>query len=403
MRIEPGAELAYCTNVLAGEGWTEVQDALEHHLPPLRAALSPAAPFGVGLRLSDRAARELLQGDRLDRFADWLAGRGLYVCTLNGFPYGGFHRTRVKDAVYAPDWTRPERLDYTLRLARILARLLPEGGRGSISTVPLSYKPWHTAGHADTDAVWPAVGAGVLAACADSLIAARDALARIEAETGRLVHLDLEPEPDCALETMAETTAFFREHLLPRGGDTWTLRHLRVCWDACHAAVEYERPAQALAALDAHGIEVGKLQLSSALKAELGSASARRELAERLHPFAEGTYLHQVVERRADGSLRRHRDLPDALAHVMDPGAREWRIHFHVPLFCPEAQGLLTTQSDLQETLALWRARRFTGLLEIETYTWEVLPPALRGDLHSGLLREYNWVLSSLGETACAA
>lgn len=400
MHIAPGAELAYCTNVLPGEGWADVQTALEQHLPPLRAALSPAASFGVGLRLSDRAARELLQGDRLARFAEWLAGRGLHVCTINGFPYGGFHRTRVKDAVYAPDWTRPERLDYTLRLARILAHLLPEDGRGSISTVPLSYKPWHTAGH---DAAWPVAGAGVLAACADALIAARDALARIEDETGRLVHLDLEPEPDCALETMAETAAFFREHLLPRGEQARTLRHLRVCWDVCHAAVEYERPAQALAELDAHGIEVGRLQLSSALKAELGSPAARREVAERLRPFAEGTYLHQVVERRADGSLRRHRDLPDALACIMDPGAREWRIHFHVPLFCPDAQGLLTTQAELRETLGLWRARRFTGLLEIETYTWEVLPPALRGDLHAGLLREYNWVLSSLGETACAA
>lgn len=403
MRIEPGAELAYCTNVHPGEGWTEVQDILERHLPPLRAALCPARSFGVGLRLSDRAAREVLHGDRLDRFAAWLAKRGMHVSVINGFPYGGFHRTRVKDAVYAPDWTRPERLEYTLRLARILARLLPPGGQGSISTVPLSYKPWHTAGHADAHAAWPVAGAGVLAACADALIAARDALARIEAETGRLVHLDLEPEPDCALETMAETAAFFREHLLPRGGEAHTLRHLRVCWDVCHAAVEYERPAQILAELGAHGIEVGRLQLSSALKADLGSPAARREVAERLRPFAEGTYLHQVVERRADGSLRRHRDLPDALARVMDPGAREWRIHFHVPLFCPEAQGLLTTQAELRETLELWRARRFTGLLEMETYTWEVLPPALQGDLHAGLLREYNWVLSSLGETACAA
>lgn len=405
MRIAPGAELAYCTNVHAGEGWAEVHSALDRHLPPLRAALSPGASFGVGLRLSDRASRELLEGDALARFADWLTERGLHVRVINGFPYGGFHRTRVKDAVYAPDWTRRERLDYTLRLARILAGLLPEGGQGSISTVPLSYKPWHTAGHPGGDAAWPAVGAGVLAACADTVIAARDALARIEAETGRLVHLDLEPEPDCALETMAETAAFFREHLLPRGEEARTLRHVRVCWDVCHAAVEYERPAQALAELEACGIAVGRLQLSSALKADLGAPAARREVAERLRPFAEGTYLHQVVERRADGSLRRHRDLPDALARVMDPGAREWRIHFHVPLFCADAPGLLTTQAELRETLALWRARRFTGLLEMETYTWEVLPPALQGDLHAGLLREYDWVLSTLGEgeTACAA
>lgn len=393
MRVGSGGSLhlAYCTNVHPGEGWTETLACLERYLPPLKAALAPDAPFGVGLRLSDRASRELLQGNQLDRFAAWLGARGLYVFTLNGFPYGGFHGGAVKDAVYAPDWTRSERLAYTLRLARILAALLPDGVEGGISTVPVSYKRWH--------ATAAARGAAA-AAGAEALLQAAEALARLVAETGRVIHLDLEPEPDCLLEDAAEVTAFFRDHLLRRaevpGGEAVVLRHLRVCWDACHAAVEYEATADALRRFDALGIEIGKLQLSSALKAGLGDAAARRALSERLRPFAEGTYLHQVVERRADGALRRHADLDAALEGILDPLALEWRVHFHVPIFTPECGGLATTQPELLEALALLRHRPFCEHLEVETYTWDVLPPTLRLELPLSLRREYEWTLAML-------
>ena len=254
--------LAYCTNVHPGEDWAETEAELLRHLPPLKAALAPRSPFGVGLRLSNRAASELEQDGRLERFAAWLQASGMYAFTLNGFPYGSFHRTAVKADVYAPDWTRPERLAYTARLARILARLLPDGVEGGISTVPVSYKRWHVSA-ADRD--------GALDAGVDRLLEAARMLARIEAETGRVIHLDLEPEPDCLLETAAETVDLFKR-LLRRagpGGEAMVLRHLRVCWDACHAAVEYERTADAVSRFDAVGIGVGKLQISSALKASL--------------------------------------------------------------------------------------------------------------------------------------
>ncbi len=398
MRTGPGGRfhLAYCTNVHPGEDWAGTWAELLRHLPPLKAQLSPRAPFGVGLRLSDLAARELGEGDRLERFAAWLDAQGLYVFTLNGFPYGSFHGTVVKDSVYAPDWTRPERGAYTARLARILARLLPEGLEGGISTVPVSYKRWH----ATRDA-----GEGVLDAGVEGLLESARFLARIEAETGAVIHLDLEPEPDCVLEDAAETVALF-ERLLRRAGPGeagTVLRHVRVCWDACHAAVEYEDTADALRRFDAAGIAVGKLQLSSALRAPLGDAEARRALAKRLLPFAEGTYLHQVVERRADGTLRRHADLGGALAHIGDADAREWRVHFHVPIFAADLGGLATTQVELRATLDALMRRPFCEHLEIETYTWDVLPPALRLDLPRSLLREYEWVLGSLEARACAA
>ena len=401
MRAGPGdrLHLAYCTNVHPGEDWAETEAELLRHLPPLKAALAPREPFGVGLRLSNLAARELEQGGRLDRFAAWLDVQGLYVFTLNGFPYGSFHRTAVKADVYAPDWTRPERLAYTARLARILARLLPDGVEGGISTVPVSYKRWH-ASAADRD--------GALDAGVDRLLEAGRMLARLEAETGRVIHLDLEPEPDCLLETAAETVDLFKRllHRAGPGEEALVLRHLRVCWDACHAAVEYERAADAVGRFDALGIAVGKLQISSALKAPLGDPAARQALAERLRPFAEGTYLHQVIERRRDGSLHRHADLGDALRCINDPMAAEWRVHFHVPVFAAECGGLSTTQAELRETLDLLLHRPFCTHLEIETYTWEVLPPALRLDLQRSLRREYDWVLGALAsgaEQTCAA
>ena len=399
MRTGPGGRfhLAYCTNVHPGEDWAETEAELLRYLPPLKAALSPGAPFGVGLRLSDRAARELLDGDRLQRFAAWLEAQGLYIFTLNGFPYGSFHRTAVKDSVYAPDWTLPERLAYTARLARILARLLPYGMEGGISTVPISYKRWYATSTERNAA---------LDAGAKQLLAVVRLLARLAADTGQVIHLDLEPEPDCLLEDAAETAGFFRRLLrLAEPGEAATVRHhLRVCWDACHAAVEYEATADALRRFDALGILVGKLQLSSALRIPLGNPAARRAATARLRPFAEGTYLHQVIERRADGMLRRYADLGDALDRSDDPMAREWRVHFHVPIFAADLGGFATTQPELRAALDLLRHRPFCDHLEIETYTWDVLPPALRLDLPRSLLREYEWVLDTLqGTAACAA
>ncbi|HSP80036.1 MAG TPA: hypothetical protein VLQ93_16015, partial [Myxococcaceae bacterium] len=142
MRLaSPGRpHLTYCTNVHPGEGWAEVFDNLERYVVPIKALVSPEQPFGVGLRLSARAAEELSRPGVLDAFRDWLGARGLYVFTLNGFPQGSFHGAPVKEGVYRPDWLEPERGAYTERLAHLLAALLPEGVEGSISTVPCAFR-----------------------------------------------------------------------------------------------------------------------------------------------------------------------------------------------------------------------------------------------------------------------
>ncbi len=388
--------LTYCTNIHAAESWADTMASLERHLPAIKAELAPDRPFGVGLRLSAIAAEALAEGDRLQAFRAWLERAGCYVFTINGFPYGPFHGQRVKEQVYQPDWTYPERLAYSNRLADLLAVLLPDqpGLEGSVSTVPGTFKPL-------------AAEPGVVARIADNLLRHVAHLAALRARTGRIISLALEPEPYCLLETIDETVAFFRDHLqtpaaqqrlaelagVPVEASAALLqRHLGVCYDVCHAAVEYEDPAASLAALGAAGIRITKLQLSAALRVPRIGPDA----AAQLKPFNEPVYLHQVIERDGD-RLIRHLDLPAALATVDQAAGREWRVHFHVPIFLAELEHFSTTQDFLRQILALHRAQPISAHLEVETYTWDVLPERYRGlGVASAIARELAWVRQEL-------
>jgi sugar phosphate isomerase/epimerase len=360
MEVGDALHLTYCTNIHPANGWGAVRESLRTHAPALKTRLSPAAPFGIGLRLSSAESEELLEGEELARFRDWLAAEGLYVFTINGFPYGAFHGRRVKADVHAPDWRSEERVAYTLRLAKILDALLPDGVPGTISTSPLSYGPWIDG---DPEA-WEA--------CTRNVVRVADAL------RGTRIALALEPEADGALADVNDLVRWWDDRL--------DREHVTACFDACHSAVAYEDPEAALAALDAAGIRVGKAQLSAALRVP---AAARRELER----FAEPVYLHQVTERRADGALRSWPDLPEALAADGDGG--EWRVHFHVPIFVERYGALESTQDHLRGVIE--RVRGVTSHLEIETYTWDVLPPDLKASSVDSIAREYEWVLGVLG------
>ncbi len=218
MKVNRDLHLTYCSNIHPGETWAEVKQNLETYLPALKQRLSPESPFGIGLRLSDLASREILEQDRLEAFQSWLRKEDLYVFTINGFPYGGFHHQIVKDNVYAPDWSKRDRLDYTLRLTEILSTLLPDGMDGGISTVPLSYKPWWKN---DKDA-----RAAVFAASTQQLAQLTAQLISL-AQQGQQLHIDLEPEPDGLLENAAEVIAYFKDWLLPVGG-AWLVKKLGI-------------------------------------------------------------------------------------------------------------------------------------------------------------------------------
>ncbi len=362
MRVK-SSHLTYCTNIHPGESWDEVRHNLEQHVVAVKQRVCPEEPFGVGLRLSERAASEL------DPIAlrRWLDDRGLYVFTINGFPYGPFHGTPVKEQVYRPDWHEPERVAYTDRLADILVELVPDGVTGTISTVPGCFQD--RGGD-------PTVIVDNLARCAAHL-------ATLEHRTGKQLMIALEPEPCCVIETLAQAVAFFEDHALDR-------RYLGICLDACHAAVEFEQLDSALAAIRAANITIAKVQLGCGLRVAPVDDAARAELAR----FAEGVYLHQVVGRRG-GELVRFVDLPQALADPRE--LDEWRVHFHVPVFRSSFGVLGSTQRELGALLAEHRRSSISAHLEVETYTWDVLPEEFRAEpIVDAVTRELRWVLAQL-------
>jgi sugar phosphate isomerase/epimerase len=386
--------LTYCTNIHAADGWTAVKANVERFAPTLKERLSPSSPFGIGLRLSARDARELLEGDRLDRFRGDLDDRGLYVALINGFPHGSFHRTPVKADVYAPDWRDEERVRYTLDLVTILSRLLPAGLDGGVSTAPLSYKSWVP----DLDP----------RPFTRNVVRVADALARARQERGTLIHLDIEPEPDCLIETSDEFLSFFNGTLMEDGGPLLAAslgcsadaarahlrQHVRICVDCCHFAVEYEDPVAALERVRASAAQVGRVQLSSAIKVVFPhDEAACAGIIERLRRFADTTYLHQVIERRGT-TLSHFPDLDVALDRNQSPRGTEWRVHFHVPLFTSDYDGLASTQDYVRQVIRLACQTRFATHFEIETYTWDVLPPGLKIDVLESIEREYRWVLA---------
>ena len=392
-----GPHLTYCTNIHAGETWSEVRVNLARYVLAVRDAVAPGRRFGIGLRLSGAAAASLAAPAALAELQGFLRDRDCYVFTINGFPYGAFHGVRVKEQVYAPDWLSEERLAYTDRLAGLLAVLVPDepGLYGSISTVPGAFR-----------ARVPAEAER--AAITDRLLRHVATLVTHEAATGKRIRLALEPEPACMLETIADVTAFFAERVFTAAAARRLAvltgraepdcaealrRHLGVCLDACHMAVEFEEPDAALDALAAAGVDVVKVQISAGVVAHLGGDDAATRAA--LASFADDVYLHQVVARRADG-LRRFVDLPDALAD-RDPAARECRIHFHVPIFRERLGALASTQTWLARLLAALRTRAYAGHLEVETYTWDVLPAAYRGEpIAAAVARELAWARERL-------
>jgi len=392
-----GSHLAYCTNIHPGESWIEIRENIGRHLPAVKALRCPDRPMGVGLRLSSVAAETLSSAPATEEFEDFLEREGLYVFTINGFPYGDFHGTRVKENVYLPDWGDDARVEYSNRLADLLARWVPEGETeyGSVSTVPGAFKSNAAADSARQRIV-------------ENLLRHAAHLQALERASGRRIVLALEPEPCCMLETVEETVRLFEQSLYSgaarkrfatlsgceeRAAESILRRHLGVCLDLCHSAVEFEDPQACVGALQQAGIPIAKLQVTAGLRIPEVSGDA----IEALREFDDGVYLHQVVE--SDGqALVRYRDIGQAVeAGRWRGGGREWRVHFHVPVFLEEFEHFGSTQTFLREVLARQRDRPFTSHLEVETYTWNVLPARHRNlSVDQAISRELEWLAGAL-------
>ncbi|GAA2626443.1 metabolite traffic protein EboE [Streptomyces axinellae] len=366
--------LAYCTNVHAAEQLDGVLRQLTEYAEPVRRRLHRDR-LGIGLWLARDAARTLTDDPAaIRRLRNGLKHAGLEVVTLNGFPYQGFGDEHVKYRVYRPDWTDDARLDHTTDLARLLAALLPDDvTEGSISTLPLA---WRTG--FDAEARHRALTR------LHTLSQRLDALQEL---TGRSIRVGLEPEPGCTVETTDDAIAALT------GTDGPPAHRIGVCVDTCHLATAFEDPGKAVAALTRAGLSIVKSQLSAALHAE---HPERADVREALAEFAEPRFLHQTRAQVPGGGLRATDDLDRALVPGALPTEGPWRSHFHVPLHAPLSPPLTATTPVLRETLGhlVGGAVPLTRHLEVETYTWQALPTALRpttrAQLADGLAAELS-------------
>jgi sugar phosphate isomerase/epimerase len=388
--------LTYSTLVHPGDNWGEMWASLTNYLPKVKARMAHNRAFGVSLRLSASSAQTLVErADERDKLKKFFDDNNMYLYTVNAFPYGAFKGTVVKEQVYEPDWRSEERTQYTINVADVLAEVCPVDISPSIQTAPLGFKPRVS-------------GDEVVASYTDHVLRVVAHLVGIEARKGCTVTLALEPEPYCFLETTDEAIEYFNRHLYS-GAAAETLaklahipvaeahgalrRHVGVVFDICHQAVEYEDIAASLQKLVDAGIPIFKLQEAAALH----MPQVTQATVDALKRYAKTIYLTQTVERK-NGKLTRFLNLEDAFAAwERDPGPREWRTHFHVPVFLEDLGPFRTTRFAIEEALRFHKAKPLSRQLEIETYTWDVLPDHLKtGDIVDYVCRELEWVRGEL-------
>ena len=392
MKLSSNIHLSYCTNIHPAETWEETFTALKEHTIVVRDKVVAAqkldsdTPFAIGLRLSAKAVSEFTDGAKLDEFIAWLEKENTYVYTINGFPYGAFHGTRVKEKVYQPDWTTPERLSYTLELFNIIAELAPADAGGSVSTLPGSFKEFD----ADEEKMF------------ENLYACAMHIDLLSEQYEKDLHLGLEPEPLGHFENTQETIEFFiRFHQWAENNELRAdvlSKRIGVNYDTCHFALEYEDCHDSLTRFENAGIRISKIHLSNALSIDPHNSEAQKVI----RPFDEPTYLHQVLIKKSDGSILRFRDLPEyfAAAEQSDyphDGATEARIHFHIPLYDDPESPLGSTRDHAEAALAYLKEKPETcPHLEMETYTWGVLPDTLQVPIEDQLTKEYLWTLEQV-------
>ncbi len=360
--------LSYCTNVHPGQSVTEVLDGIATHTA---AALEQFnRPMAAGLWLARSVVTELMQSpDALEQLGQTLWQNDLSCYTLNTFPYGDFHSERVKENVYLPDWTTPERLTYTLECAQLLAQLIPESAEGSLSTVPLGGRMNPTTDDFDTQ-------------CIQQVVSLAQTLAELHENTGRRIRLAIEPEPLCHLSSIPNDAIPWFKQLFERAAETDQLEvvqdYIGVCLDVCHQAVEFEDLSHSIDLLEAAGIRINKLHITNAveLKDPANNTAGRQALL----CYVEPRYLHQTYARFADGHVETRLDLTEddinrsPADHFMQAAA--WRVHFHVPIFAETLGPLSTTRQDLEAALRRINTLQYSPHLEVETYTWPVMPDA---------------------------
>ena len=369
--------LSYCTNVHPCRS----RDDLERIISQEARSVQEQCGFGIGigLWLPEVVVSKVAHDATVTKsIASLLADQGLQCFSLNAFPFGDFHSERVKEKVYLPDWSDVRRLEYTRLCSQFLAGIVTGEDEGSISTLPLAYKQAAQAPDFSKRAI-------------DQLMQLARDLDRLHHETGKIIRLAIEPEPFCLLETTPETIQFFEilwDTADKAGIGGLVRQHIGVCYDVCHQAVEFEDADTAIRELAMADIRINKVQISCAIELDKPSDKIARQA---LAMFAEQRYLHQTFARHSDGRVISNTDLTQELALDPPPAwqqAEKWRVHFHVPVDTDRLGPLGTTRPELIRALDALAQLPYEPHLEVDTYTWPVLPGVASGDVIAGMARE---------------
>lgn len=388
--------LTYSTLVHPGDTWDEMRASLETYVPEVKRRFCPNGPMGVSLRISG-ASEQQLTADSAERaqLKAFLDENDLYVYTVNAFPHGPFKGELVMENVYEPDWTTDERAEYTMNIATILTEITPPEIEPTIQTAPLAFRP-------------KVVDDSYVRRFTENLLRVIAHLMDIERDSGRRIKLALEPEPACYLESIPETVEYFQTHIYTTEAAMRVAelsgqplaevfqglrRHLGVVFDICHQSVAFEDIGADLRMLVDAGIPIYKLQEAAALNVP----EVDDEIVTELKRFTDTIYLSQTTQVR-DGEVTRYLNLSDAIAaYELDPGPRAWRTHFHVPVFLDDLGPFGTTRSGIDDALDFHARTPLSTHLEIETYTWDVLPQHLKtGDITEYVVRELEYVRGRL-------
>ena len=388
--------LTYSTLVHPADDWEQIWKSLNTYVPQVKERFAGNKRFGVSLRLSAKSAETLVKSkaDR-DKLRKFLDDNNMYLYTVNAFVYGHFKGELVKEQVYEPDWRSEERTQYTMNVASVVADIAPKDVMPSIQTSPLGFKPRVT-------------GPDVVDSYTTNVLRVAKHLVELEQKTGVTVTLGLEPEPYCFLETTDETVDYFTNHLyagksvekfakmsgLPVAEAIAALRrHVGIVYDICHLAVEYEDITESLQKLVDAGVPIVKLQEAAALH----MPEVNRGVVDTLKRYSKTIYLTQTIEKK-DGKLTKYLNVDDAIAAwEKNPSPREWRTHIHVPVFLDDLGQFRTTRFAIADALKFHKRQPLSRHLEVETYTWDMLPDSLKtGDIVEYVCRELEWVRGQL-------
>ena len=372
---EKKIHLTYCQNVHPAENWQQGFDAIKQNVPTIKSQVSPNKSFGIGMRISDFASREI-NDNKLAEFKEYLDCNDLYVFTINAFPYANFSQPPVKKKVYLPTWAEKKRADYTVKVAEILSKIMPATDEivGSISTVPLGYKSLRNQ-------------AEFLGSCAANIENVAKKLRDIFEQTGQKIKLAIEPEPDCVIETTAEAISFFDKYI----NESWIRDFIGICFDTSHQTVEFEDISQSLAELISAEIQIPKVQMSSAF-----DFTGSKENIELVSKFVDPVFLHQVKVLQNKSAIVSYEDLDVAIKNHKQAFEENWRVHFHVPVFSEKIGQLNTTRNLLLGEFSKLAQSGVCNHFEIETYTWGILANQNQNQIQQGIVNEYRWVLENI-------